>query len=966
MASRSHVEVNERRLRLIYDCLDNGNNKKAIQEADKVLKKQKDFQCAKVLKALAMLRLGRHDDSSAILQEVHAQHPHNEATLQAMSICYREVHKMELIADLYENAHKSRPDNEEILSALFMAHVRLGDYKKQQQTAMLLHKLRPQKNPYYFWAVMSIIMQAHSATDKKLATSMYLPLAERMTKKYVTEGKVEAEAEVLLYLMILEQMDRWEDAAQLLEGPLGEKFVSELNFRATKLAELYRKLEKWPKANAEYRQLLVQNPDQWQFWSVYIDTVFHLVDCQWVPEEGDQSAEIDYSVEKALSFITEQIKGCENGRLFRGPYLARLELIRLLQTRGEESVSIVGCPLTLLKQYFDKYSDRSTYFGDMKLFVRILSVKEKEELLVYMTESLKLNKPGEPTIYAQDIKHMQRHISVLQLSRYIGQHRAMTDSDKVTLAKDLLDRHKKGLEFGTELLPTDLQYSDNYLILAAHLLLDAWRQSGKQLYVWQVVTQLELGMRKSPSNFQIKLLLVRLYCIMGAFGPCPALYDGMEIKHIMNDTLGHIVSSHVGRLGHFVAACAMYGTMLRFFTVNHKETTEYLISSYKYGSFGKIREFVNFREKLQNSLQYASATSERLLLDLTLETASHNSTEQMITYMEIDPEKDKTDINQLCDNRDFQVMSCWEPAELFDLETLQRQSFEEEKAWLRLRNLMLRLLAAAVMLGRQPDVNHHTNNGVSEERKPMSEVIQDLLQKLTSHLEDCDKFANSMLCQVDGPYRTRLSTFLSSGHHKVFKEMVQCVLYSNSLQDKGVGKSEENEEKRFTTVVPELLQEAVSQHKCPLINSPEGGAALNTEVLENLVLCAETLSYATILAGVCNRILKPLKSSWTKKLRKKKDTAPTQPCTFSNFNAMVDGLEKGASDLHQAVKEVDPVFLSLSLGTLNLSGPLTDSQEEMEIEKEVWLKVESSYQQSSRAVHDHVHLKLQYLHTLKL
>ena len=33
---------------LLADCLDNGNNKKAIQEADKVLRKQKDFQCAKV------------------------------------------------------------------------------------------------------------------------------------------------------------------------------------------------------------------------------------------------------------------------------------------------------------------------------------------------------------------------------------------------------------------------------------------------------------------------------------------------------------------------------------------------------------------------------------------------------------------------------------------------------------------------------------------------------------------------------------------------------------------------------------------------------------------------------------------------------------------------------------------------------------------------------------------------------
>jgi len=60
---------------------------------------------------------------------------------------------------MYENAHKVKPDSEEILSSLFMSYVRLSDYKKQQQTAMRLHRLRPAKNPYYFWAIMSIVMQ---------------------------------------------------------------------------------------------------------------------------------------------------------------------------------------------------------------------------------------------------------------------------------------------------------------------------------------------------------------------------------------------------------------------------------------------------------------------------------------------------------------------------------------------------------------------------------------------------------------------------------------------------------------------------------------------------------------------------------------------------------------------------------------------------------------------------------------
>jgi hypothetical protein len=36
--------------------------------------------------------------------------------------------------------------------------VRLGNYKKQQAAAMALYKAKA-KTPYYFWAVMSIVLQ---------------------------------------------------------------------------------------------------------------------------------------------------------------------------------------------------------------------------------------------------------------------------------------------------------------------------------------------------------------------------------------------------------------------------------------------------------------------------------------------------------------------------------------------------------------------------------------------------------------------------------------------------------------------------------------------------------------------------------------------------------------------------------------------------------------------------------------
>lgn len=39
-----------------------------------------------------------------------------------------------------------------------MSYVRIADHRAQQRAAMALYKLAP-KNPYYFWAVMSIILQ---------------------------------------------------------------------------------------------------------------------------------------------------------------------------------------------------------------------------------------------------------------------------------------------------------------------------------------------------------------------------------------------------------------------------------------------------------------------------------------------------------------------------------------------------------------------------------------------------------------------------------------------------------------------------------------------------------------------------------------------------------------------------------------------------------------------------------------
>lgn len=63
------------------------------------------------------------------------------------------------IAEMYADAATHYPKNQEILTHLFMAYVRVGNYQKQQHTAIQLHKAFPDSGPYYCWRVMSILMQ---------------------------------------------------------------------------------------------------------------------------------------------------------------------------------------------------------------------------------------------------------------------------------------------------------------------------------------------------------------------------------------------------------------------------------------------------------------------------------------------------------------------------------------------------------------------------------------------------------------------------------------------------------------------------------------------------------------------------------------------------------------------------------------------------------------------------------------
>lgn len=145
---------------------------------------------------------------------------------------------------MYNYASKQSPGNEEILAHLFMAYVNVDDYKAQQSVALQLYRVHP-KNPYYFWAVVSVFLQGVKGSESNIPEKrkLYLTLAEKMVQKIISENKIEAEQEAQLYLRILSEQGKFREALDFLDGPVALKHFP--GAPTSIRIELLRNLKEW-------------------------------------------------------------------------------------------------------------------------------------------------------------------------------------------------------------------------------------------------------------------------------------------------------------------------------------------------------------------------------------------------------------------------------------------------------------------------------------------------------------------------------------------------------------------------------------------------------------------------------------------------------------------------------------------------------------------------------------------------
>lgn len=221
-------------------------------------------------------------------------------------------------------------------------------------------------------------------------------------------------------------------------------------------------------------------------------------------------------------------------------------------------------------------------------------------------------------------------------------------------------------------------------------------------------------LRNSPSNFHAKLLCLQIYHILGCALGAHKIYVSLDVKHVQLDSLGYLHCAHLPITGIISLAKPIYDQTLKFFTASYKDSLEYLAMTYKFGSFSKLEEFMDFRERLSNSLHYATISVEALLQEIVCFNATSQQNLLQFQSMKIEPNEERIKYEELMDNRDLDVMVRWDPMYRYtsekgepldepkplgvDPKVREKDSFVQDTELLQMRSGLLRLVAASVDL----------------------------------------------------------------------------------------------------------------------------------------------------------------------------------------------------------------------------------------------------------------------------
>jgi N-terminal acetyltransferase B complex non-catalytic subunit len=110
---------------------------------------------------------------------------------------------------------------------------------------------------------------------------------------------------------------------------------------------------------------------------------------------------------------------------------------------------------------------------------------------------------------------LQTTINIHKLLRHNLSESELSVEQETARAEQYMKHYLAGLPFGKELPDTELQAVDDLAVLAGDVYVGLWASTQDIAYLQNAVAFLEFASSKSKQSYVIRLLLIRIYRLLG-------------------------------------------------------------------------------------------------------------------------------------------------------------------------------------------------------------------------------------------------------------------------------------------------------------------------------------------------------------------------------------------------------------------------------------------------------------------
>ncbi|GAC94257.1 actin cytoskeleton organization protein [Pseudozyma hubeiensis SY62] len=736
----------------IYNAIDTGNNILAVRHADKILQSQPDLALASALKALALVRSGKRTEAHDVCTKLITRglRKGEDNVLTPLTWTLGRLGRTDDEITLLEAAVKTNPTDEALSRQTFFALIKNKSFQKAQQLALKMHKSFTGRNraqgrfvqEYFWWSILSYLLLARDPNAPGAALA--LPLSQRMIEKQI-ESKplgLNDEEALCLFLQVLIRQNKKQDAFDLVaaQDSVGHTLCDRnlsLEFTRTDLA---KELQNWSYVEESCWARIDGGSRNWAHFAGYLDAAERLGKDHLV------------AAQKRINVLLS-VKGATKDRSVR---LAELEAIKKRLGSGDHEAEAQLQAKVL--SYFEQFASKACCHEDLLPYLGALSTASRKTV----TDLVKTKARPVPIKTELDLR---TNISIAKITRTLQSSESLTEESEATLAAALLTQYLDGLSVGASLPETEMQPADDLALLGVQALLSAYKLShGKPVYLQQTIALLEHALTKSKKGYQLRMLLIRSYILVGAFDRASIHYGLLGLKSVQADTLSHLISERCSVFscvpsssatpddGLYKMTVRTLSTSQAIYEENSTSTPDMVSKALEHGIYSRVEEFVEFGEALERSLQRQISRLE--------ESRSHLGNRQNFKkdadgkQFEAGIEKAvkavKEDLQEgLSDQRDFTVLVNYQPLDTPDVEELTQVGPKQDAGWVR--------SIASILSSAETEVDEKDLQSLTDQERTLVAIVHSARSRkfdpaaLTKMLESTKTTVRALINSSEDP-----------------------------------------------------------------------------------------------------------------------------------------------------------------------------------------------------------------------